>query len=174
MAHPSVEPRAPLDQRPAGAWYREVTREQWMAFIGSYLGWTLDGFDYTILTFLLADVQRSFEVNAALAGALGQVTLMFRVAGGVDALSPFVRGSASGALTCRGLRGQTSRLRHERPNRGEPNSPCGLKRHECDGGPKEIRGIPGQDAAERSSDSHRRADHALRQVETAGSARQIG
>src|SRR5215475_10323175 len=82
MAHVSVEPRAP---KPAGAWYREVTREQWMAFVGSYLGWMLDGFDYTILTFLLVDVQRSFSVNATLAGLLGQVTLMFRVAGGIGA-----------------------------------------------------------------------------------------
>ena len=52
-----------------------------MAFIGSYFGWVLDGFDYTILTFLLVDIQHSFAVNATLAGLLGQVTLMFRVAG---------------------------------------------------------------------------------------------
>jgi SHS family lactate transporter-like MFS transporter len=98
MAHVSVEPRAPLDQRPAGAWWREVTREQWMAFIGSYLGWTLDGFDYTILTFLLVDVQRSFAVNATLAGLLGQVTLMFRVAGGIGAGTAADRWGRKGPL----------------------------------------------------------------------------
>jgi len=95
MAHVSVEPRAP---KPAGAWYREVTREQWMAFVGSYLGWVLDGFDYTILTFLLVDVQRSFAVNATLAGLLGQITLMFRVAGGIGAGTAADRWGRKGPL----------------------------------------------------------------------------
>jgi len=98
MAHVSVEPRAPLDPGPAGAWWREVTRTQWMAFIGSYLGWTLDGFDYTILTFLLVDVQRSFAVNATLAGLLGQITLVFRVAGGIGAGTAADRWGRKGPL----------------------------------------------------------------------------
>src|SRR6266700_5954607 len=70
---------------PPLAWYREVTHDQWMAFVGSYLGWVLDGFDFTILSFLLVDVQRSFAVNATLAGLLGQITLMFRLVGGIGA-----------------------------------------------------------------------------------------
>ncbi len=45
----------------------------------------LDGFDFTILTFVLADIQRSFTVDNALAGALGTVTLMFRLIGGAAA-----------------------------------------------------------------------------------------
>jgi SHS family lactate transporter-like MFS transporter len=45
----------------------------------------LDGFDFTILTFVLADISRSFTVNSALAGALGTVTLLFRLFGGVGA-----------------------------------------------------------------------------------------
>ena len=45
----------------------------------------LDGFDFTILTFVLADIQRSFAVDNALAGALGTVTLMFRLVGGAAA-----------------------------------------------------------------------------------------
>jgi MFS transporter, SHS family, lactate transporter len=98
MAHVSVQPRAPLEQRPAGGWYREVTREQWMAFVGSYLGWALDGFDYTILTFLLVDVQRSFAVNATLAGLLGQVTLVFRVAGGIGSGTAADRWGRKGPL----------------------------------------------------------------------------
>src|SRR6266567_1612378 len=72
-------------RRPERAWYREVTHDQWMAFVGSYFGWVLDGFDFTILTFLLVDVQRSFAVNATLAGLLGQITLMFRLVGGIGA-----------------------------------------------------------------------------------------
>src|SRR5439155_11436317 len=64
-------------------WRREVTPGQWRAFLAAYLGWMLDGFDFTILTFLLVDIERSFTVNSALAGALGSVTLMFRLVGGI-------------------------------------------------------------------------------------------
>lgn len=62
---------------------RQVSREQWKAFLAAYLGWMLDGFDFTMLTFLLVDIQRSFTVNSALAGLLGTATLVCRVLGGV-------------------------------------------------------------------------------------------
>jgi len=45
----------------------------------------MDGFDFSILTFLLIDIQHSFTVDRALAGALGTVTLMFRLVGGMGA-----------------------------------------------------------------------------------------
>ena len=67
---------------PDPPWYRQVTREQWKAFWATFLGWMLDGFDFTILTFILIDIQSSFTVDRALAGALGTVTLMFRLVGG--------------------------------------------------------------------------------------------
>lgn len=64
---------------------RQVTREQWRAFWATFLGWVLDGFDFTILNFILIDIQRSFTVDRALAGALVTVTLFMRLAGGVIA-----------------------------------------------------------------------------------------
>ena len=67
------------------AWYREVTADQRRAFLAAYFGWVLDGFDFYILTFLLVDIQRAFSVTNALAGALGTVTLIFRVVGGIGA-----------------------------------------------------------------------------------------
>ena len=66
-------------------WYREVDRQQWRAFLATFLGWLLDGFDFTIMTFILVDIQNSFTVDAALAGALGTVTLLFRLVGGLGA-----------------------------------------------------------------------------------------
>jgi len=69
----------PVDLRP---WYRQLDRTQWKAFWAAFLGWVLDGFDFTILTFILIDIQQSFAVDAALAGALGTVTLLFRLLGG--------------------------------------------------------------------------------------------
>lgn len=95
MTQVAVGPRASW---PARGSFRDVTREQWMAFIGSYLGWVLDGFDYTILTFLLVDVQRSFAVNATLAGLLGQITLMFRLVGGIGAGTAADRWGRKGPL----------------------------------------------------------------------------
>jgi SHS family lactate transporter-like MFS transporter len=81
-----------------GPWYRQVSRDQWKAFLGCYLGWVLDGFDFTILTFLLVDIQRSFTVDKALAGALGTITLIFRVAGGIGAGTAADRWGRKGPL----------------------------------------------------------------------------
>src|SRR5258705_2305332 len=89
---PGASPRA------TGAWYRDVTATQWKAFAGAYLGWVLDGFDFTILTFLLVDIQRSFTVDKALAGALGTITLIFRVAGGIGAGTAADRWGRKGPL----------------------------------------------------------------------------
>jgi SHS family lactate transporter-like MFS transporter len=65
--------------------FRSLTSPQRRAFAAAFFGWMLDGFDFTILTFVLADIQRSFTVDNALAGALGTVTLMFRLVGGAAA-----------------------------------------------------------------------------------------
>jgi SHS family lactate transporter-like MFS transporter len=65
--------------------FRALDPPQRRAFAAAFLGWMLDGFDFTILTFVLADIQRHFSVNNALAGALGTVTLMFRLVGGAAA-----------------------------------------------------------------------------------------
>ncbi|MGH9383852.1 MAG: MFS transporter [Vicinamibacterales bacterium] len=66
-------------------WYREVSSTQWKVFLTTFAAWTLDAFDFTILTFVLVDIQNSFSVNKALAGLLGTVTLLFRVVGGIGA-----------------------------------------------------------------------------------------
>ena len=63
-------------------WYRQVNAEQWRAFFATFLGWVLDGFDFTILTFILIDIQKTFSVDAYLAGILGTVTLVMRLLGG--------------------------------------------------------------------------------------------
>ena len=69
----------------AGPWYRQVTREQWRAFWAVFLGWIVDSFDFNILTFIVIDIQKSFTVDSALAGALGTVTLFMRLIGGTIA-----------------------------------------------------------------------------------------
>jgi SHS family lactate transporter-like MFS transporter len=75
-------PGAPEEGVRPLAWYRQVDRTQWKAFLATFFGWVLDGFDFTILTFVLIDIQKSFSVESALAGLLGTVTLLFRLVGG--------------------------------------------------------------------------------------------
>ena len=63
-------------------WYRQVTRDQWRAFWAVFLGWIVDSFDFNILAFIVVDIQKSFTIDRALAGALGTVTLIMRLVGG--------------------------------------------------------------------------------------------
>ena len=66
-------------------WYREVSREQWRAFVATFLGWVVDAFDFNILSFIVIDIARSFTVDRGLAGLLATVTLLMRLVGGVVA-----------------------------------------------------------------------------------------
>jgi MFS transporter, SHS family, lactate transporter len=68
-----------------GPWWREVTGDQWRAFWAVFLGWIVDSFDFNILAFIVIDIQQSFTVDRALAGALGTVTLFMRLLGGTVA-----------------------------------------------------------------------------------------
>lgn len=64
---------------------RDVTRDQWRAFWAVFLGWIVDSFDFNILAFIVIDIQQSFTIDRALAGALGTVTLVMRLLGGTIA-----------------------------------------------------------------------------------------
>jgi SHS family lactate transporter-like MFS transporter len=55
------------------------------AFLAGFLGWMLDGYDFTILTFVLADIGADFSVDNEALGALGTATLAMRLAGGLAA-----------------------------------------------------------------------------------------
>src|SRR5580765_2374187 len=79
-------------------WYREVTFDQWLAFWATMSGWILDAFDYNILAIILLDIQRSFTVDSALAGALATVTLVMRLLGGVAAGTAADRWGRKGPL----------------------------------------------------------------------------
>jgi MFS transporter, SHS family, lactate transporter len=80
-----IQPGSETHVSNARSTFRDVTRIQWHAFFAAFLGWSFDGFDFSILSFLLIDIEHSFTVDKALAGALGSVTLMFRLVGGLGA-----------------------------------------------------------------------------------------
>src|SRR4051812_35678934 len=99
MSHVALDAAAPRDPlNAAGPWYRQVNATQWNAFLASFLGWTLDGFDFTIVSFLLADLQRDFSVSKAAVGAIGTVTLFSRVIGGIAAGTAADRWGRKGPL----------------------------------------------------------------------------
>jgi SHS family lactate transporter-like MFS transporter len=81
----SAIPGVVADRDSALPWYRQVTRDQWRAFWAVFLGWIVDSFDFNILAFIVVDIQKSFTIDRALAGALGTVTLMMRLVGGTIA-----------------------------------------------------------------------------------------
>lgn len=67
------------------AWWREPTRPQWVSFTAAWLGWVLDGFDFTIFLLAMRDISREFGVTyVATAGSI-TLTLLMRLAGGVAA-----------------------------------------------------------------------------------------
>ena len=78
----AVRHDVPAVAEQTGPWYRQVSRDQWRAFWAVFLGWVVDAFDFNIMTFILIDIQKSFTVDRALAGALGTVTLVMRLVGG--------------------------------------------------------------------------------------------
>ncbi len=53
--------------------WKEPTREQWMAWITAWLGWTLDAFDFTIFLLIMVPIAQTFHVP------LVAVTSVFRV-----------------------------------------------------------------------------------------------
>ncbi|MBV8451061.1 MAG: MFS transporter [Deltaproteobacteria bacterium] len=69
----------------APPWYQEISHEQWHVFWAAFMGWVVDAFDFNVLAFILIDIQKSFAVDRALAGALGTVTLVTRALGGIAA-----------------------------------------------------------------------------------------
>jgi len=74
---PPTAPTTPDDIAPYAA--------RWRALVAGFLGWMLDGYDFTVMTLVIIDIQRDLGLGAAAIGALGTVTLLTRLVGGVAA-----------------------------------------------------------------------------------------
>ena len=44
-------------------WWKEPTKDQWHAWVAAWLGWTLDAFDFFLLTFDLLGVDLSVTLR---------------------------------------------------------------------------------------------------------------
>src|SRR3984893_113606 len=65
------------------AWWREPTKDQWLAWIAAWLGWTLDAFDFTIFLLIMAPIAKEFGVSVTAVAAVLTFTLWLRFVGAV-------------------------------------------------------------------------------------------
>src|SRR5712671_7386920 len=71
---------------PAGtpiAWWKEPTKDQWYAWVASWLGWTLDAFDFTMFLLIMVPISQEFGVPMTEVAFILTVTLWLRLVGAV-------------------------------------------------------------------------------------------
>ncbi|HEV2301923.1 MAG TPA: MFS transporter, partial [Stellaceae bacterium] len=76
MATAAAEPR--LSAIP---WWKEPTKDQWLAWVAAWLGWTLDAFDFTIFLLIMVPISKYFGVPLVDVLAVFTVTLWLRLLG---------------------------------------------------------------------------------------------
>ena len=64
-------------------WWKEPTKDQWVAWIAAWLGWTLDAFDFTIFLLIMVPIAESFHVPLIEVTAVFTITLWLRLVGAV-------------------------------------------------------------------------------------------
>ncbi len=64
-------------------WWKEPTKDQWMAWVAAWLGWTLDAFDFTIFLLIMVPIAESFGVPLVAVTAVFTITLWLRLVGAV-------------------------------------------------------------------------------------------
>ena len=64
-------------------WWREPTKDQWIAYVAAWLGWTLDAFDFTIFLLIMVPIAKEFGVPLAAVAVVFTITLWMRLLGAV-------------------------------------------------------------------------------------------
>ncbi len=62
-------------------WWKEPTKEQWIAWWAAWLGWTLDAFDFTIFLLIMVPISKEFGVPLTAVATVFTVTLWMRLVG---------------------------------------------------------------------------------------------
>src|SRR5438445_8711636 len=62
-------------------WWKEPTKDQWMAWWAGWLGWTLDAFDFTVFLLIMVPISKEFNVSLTEVTAVFTVTLWMRLVG---------------------------------------------------------------------------------------------
>jgi SHS family lactate transporter-like MFS transporter len=69
------------------ACWKEPTREQWLAWVAAWLGWTLDAFDFTMFLLIMVPISQEFHVPLTDVAFVLSVTLWLRLVGAVGWLA---------------------------------------------------------------------------------------
>jgi MFS transporter, SHS family, lactate transporter len=64
-------------------WWKEPTKDQWLAWWAAWLGWTLDAFDFTIFLLIMVPISQEFGVPLTAVTAVFAITLWLRFVGAV-------------------------------------------------------------------------------------------
>jgi SHS family lactate transporter-like MFS transporter len=62
-------------------WWQEPTKDQWLAYIAAWLGWTLDAFDFTVFLLLMVPIAKDLHVSLFDVSWIFTVTLVMRLLG---------------------------------------------------------------------------------------------
>jgi len=62
-------------------WWKEPTKDQWLAWWAAWLGWTLDAFDFTVFLLIMVPIAKEFNVPLTEVTAVFTITLWMRLVG---------------------------------------------------------------------------------------------
>jgi SHS family lactate transporter-like MFS transporter len=62
-------------------WWKEPTKDQWLAWWAAWLGWTLDAFDFTVFLLIMVPISREFHVPLTAVAVVFTITLWMRLVG---------------------------------------------------------------------------------------------
>jgi SHS family lactate transporter-like MFS transporter len=65
------------------AWWKEPTKDQWLAWWAAWLGWTLDAFDFTVFLLIMVPISQEFHVPLTAVAVVFTITLWMRLIGAV-------------------------------------------------------------------------------------------
>src|SRR5438094_805175 len=66
-------------------WWKEPTKDQWLAWVAAWLGWTLDAFDFTIFLLIMLPIAQEFDVPLTAVTIVFTLTLWIRLVGATAA-----------------------------------------------------------------------------------------
>lgn len=66
-------------------WWKEPTKDHWIAFVAAWFGWVLDAFDFTVFILVMPKIREEFTVSSTYATLSIALTLLLRLVGGMVA-----------------------------------------------------------------------------------------
>jgi len=72
-------------ETPQIPWWKEPTKDQWLAWVAAWLGWTLDAFDFTIFLLIMLPIAQEFNVPLTAVTIVFTLTLWMRLVGATAA-----------------------------------------------------------------------------------------